>query len=212
MTANPSTFQASQQRLCPRCRSVFASATCPRDGSPTAVDRTESVVGGCRLTVLLDVDSTRALWRGLDTQTGSGVVVQLFEVAPLFGAREIERCLARHKAFRHPNVAPIVAHGRTGDAHFLVYAYEHELRTVASVIAQGPLAWRDALDVARYVLTALASAQEANLHHDALRPRRWGSPIRSTGRSTPCCSNSGCTPARPTRASTSRPSPGSSST
>ena len=69
-----------------------------------------------------------------------------------------EGCCASQ--LRHPGIVPVFDAGRDGGVIFLVYEFITGMN-LSQRIAQGPIPWREALEITRQIIEATAHAHAA---------------------------------------------------
>src|SRR6185295_7529543 len=73
-------------------------------------------------------------------------------------------------ALDHPNIAPIYEVGETLDRRIFIAMAYCEGESLADVIARGPMAPRDAAEIARQIADALAAAHKRGIVHRDVKP------------------------------------------
>jgi serine/threonine-protein kinase len=129
------------------------------------------VSGRYRLESHLGSGATSAVWRARDLDLGRVVALKALLGAgvdpQLAGRFEREgQILGR---LSHPNVVPVFATGNDGGRPYLVMAFV-DGKSFDQVLAEGPMAVDDALDLAADVAAGLAAAHRAGVVHRDVKP------------------------------------------
>jgi serine/threonine-protein kinase len=112
------------------------------------------------------------VYRATDTRLKRSVAIK---VLPAAVAADVDR-LARFQreaevlaALNHPNIAQVFGVEEQGDTRALVMELV-EGEDLAEIIARGPIAWADALPIAKQIADALEAAHEQGIIHRDLKP------------------------------------------
>ena len=112
------------------------------------------------------------VWRAIDTTLGRDVAVKILPEAvasnPERRAR-FEREAKLLASLNHPNIATIHGHHETGGVAFLAMEFVPG-EDLAERLTQGPLPVAEAIEVAREIAAALASAHDNGVIHRDLKP------------------------------------------
>jgi eukaryotic-like serine/threonine-protein kinase len=129
-------------------------------------------IGVYRIGARLGAGAMGEVYQARDTRLGRDVAIKVLPAAFLNSADRLARFKREARllaALNHPNVATI--HGLEEDAgqYYLVMELVGG-ETLADRIARGPLALRDALDIAGQMADALAAAHDKGVVHRDLKP------------------------------------------
>ncbi len=134
-----------------------------------------TILGSYRLDAAIGQGGMGVVYRATDLRLGRVVALKLLPPASGDAAENEERArrflieARAASALQHPHIVTLYDLGQDGDTTFLVLEYIAG-RTLASRIAEGPLAFREAVELARQVADALAAAHAAGIVHRDLKP------------------------------------------
>ncbi len=134
-----------------------------------------TTLGSYRLDAAIGQGGMGVVYRATDLRLGRVVALKLLPPASGDAAENEERArrflieARAASALQHPHIVTLYDLGQDGDTTFLVLEYIAG-RTLASRIAEGPLAFRDAVDLAHQIAGALAAAHAAGIVHRDLKP------------------------------------------
>ncbi|MBO0773029.1 MAG: serine/threonine protein kinase, partial [Actinobacteria bacterium] len=133
---------------------------------------TALIMGGrYRLDEPIAAGGVGEVWRGHDTVLGRAVAVKLLrpEYAQHPETLARFRAEARHAGgVSHPGIAQVYDYGDDGQPFLVMELVDGP--SLASVVAGGPRAARDTMDVAAQTAAALAAAHAAGLVHRDIKP------------------------------------------
>jgi serine/threonine-protein kinase len=114
------------------------------------------------------------VYRARDTDLNRHVAIKVLSAgratsATALGRFEREAKLA--SSLNHPNIITIHSIGHTADEHPYIAMELVEGRTLADVLAEGPLSMRRATELAAQIASGLASAHKAGIVHRDLKPQ-----------------------------------------
>lgn len=133
---------------------------------------TALIMGGrYRLDERIAAGGVGEVWRGHDTVLGRAVAVKLLRPEYTQHPETLARfrAEARHAGgVSHPGIAQVYDYGDDGQPFLVMELVDGP--SLASVVAEGPLAARDTMDVAAQTAAALAAAHAAGLVHRDIKP------------------------------------------
>jgi Tol biopolymer transport system component len=112
------------------------------------------------------------VYRARDTRLGRDVAVKALPAAAVADPERISRFRREAQilaGLTHPHIATLYGLEEAGDSQFLVMELV-EGGTLATRLASGPLAVRDALTIARQIADALQAAHDRGIIHRDLKP------------------------------------------
>lgn len=134
-----------------------------------------TTLGAYRIDEAIGRGGMGMVYRATDVRLGRTVAIKVLppstEAAPR-SAEQVQRFLKEAKAasaLSHPHIVTLHDIGREGDVDFIVMEYVAG-RTLAEMIATGPLAVPRAVGIARQIADALAAAHRAGIVHRDLKP------------------------------------------
>ncbi len=146
----------------------------PRFLDPEAEPGDITLGGRYRLEARIGAGPTGVVYRALDVVTQERVAVKLLD-ANVTGqpdlSRNVQRGIQLAQSLRHPNIARLLDEGRLLDGQWYLVFELVRGHSLASALAQGPLAVSRALSIARQIARALQAAHSAGLVHGDLRPQ-----------------------------------------
>ncbi len=130
-------------------------------------------IGGLHVLGVLGSGGMGAVFEARDEALERTVAVKV--LTPAFAAdpsriQRFEREARILAALDHPNVATIFALGRSAGAPPHIVMERVEGADIAHVLRDGPLAWRQAIDVCEQIARALEAAHDRGIVHRDLKP------------------------------------------
>src|SRR5262245_49207260 len=117
------------------------------------------------------------VYKAVDTRLGRAVAIKLLPPRAEGDAASSDERAARFRkeaqavsALNHPHIVTLHDVGRDGDVDYIVMEYVPG-RTVAALVAEGPLSASRALTIARQVADALAAAHRSGVVHRDVKPQ-----------------------------------------
>ncbi|HUF33718.1 MAG TPA: serine/threonine protein kinase [Acidimicrobiales bacterium] len=129
------------------------------------------VAGRYRLEGPLGEGATASVWRARDLDLGVVVALKVLRPEGVDDelARRFEREATILRSLQHPNVVRVLGAGRDGDLRFIVMDLL-EGRSLAEVVAKGPLSPRDAAAVVADVAAGLDRCHREGVLHRDVKP------------------------------------------
>lgn len=140
----------------------------PPESDDQAVHQ-EMMAGRYRLLKRLSSGWCGSLYHAMDLELGRNVAIKAPRTKDAVTAENLlheGRCASQ---LRHPGIVPVFDAGRDGGVIFLVYEYITGMN-LSQRIAQGPIPWREALEITRQIIEATAHAHAAGVLHRDIKP------------------------------------------
>jgi hypothetical protein len=131
------------------------------------------LAGRYRLLNRLGAGGMSVVWRAHDEVLDREVAVKVLAVEKAADAGLLERIRVEARAaarLRHPNVVQVHDYGQTADDLPYVVMELVDGRSLADVLAGGPLPWRSAALIGAQVAAALAAAHSRGIVHRDVKP------------------------------------------
>ena len=134
-------------------------------------DKTPQKLTGGRYRLLKMLSSSwgRYLYHARDEELGRDVAIKVPRTTDRLAADGLlqeGRCVSR---LRHPGIVPVYDVGRDEERVFVVYGFIKGIN-LSQRIAQGPIYWREALEITRQLTLAVSHAHENGVLHRDIKP------------------------------------------
>ncbi|NBU77402.1 MAG: serine/threonine protein kinase, partial [Planctomycetes bacterium] len=129
----------------------------------------EMMAGRYRLLKCLSTGWCGSLYHAMDLELGRNVAIKAPRTKDAVTAENLlqeGRCASQ---LRHPGIVPVFDAGRDGGVIFLVYEFITGMN-LSQRIAQGPIPWREALEITAQIIEATAHAHAAGVLHRDIKP------------------------------------------